>query len=70
MRHNAQHWLAGLLLQKIHGRRQQGHIPAELVDDKSFDQSPLVLVQEFQCAYEGSKSSSSVDIGNQEHRRI
>ena len=70
MRHNAQHWLTGLLFQKIHGRRQQGHIPAELVDDKSFDQSPLVLIQEFQRSYERSQRSTSVDIGNQEHRRI
>lgn len=70
IRHYAYHRQAGLFFQHRQTRAQDLHIPAEFIDDKSFDPCPLIGFQQFHRTVQLRKHAAPVDIPCQQHRGV
>ena len=66
MRHNTEHGLSRLFLEKIKRGCQQCHITAKFIDDESLDKRALLLIEKFKCPYKGSKRTAAIDIGDEQ----
>ena len=66
----AEYRFAGLLLQPVEARLQQGDVAAEAVDDEAFDEVSFAGGDQFQGADDLGEDAALVDVRHQDHRAL
>ncbi len=66
--HHAENRNAGVVLQVIEPRLENGDITTEFIDDETLDSLPFLVLEEDDGSYEGGENPAFINVSHEQNR--